>query len=80
MGKEDKRSSNYDNNIRKQVMHKTVAHYPLTCALPVLEQWLHPGQLPTVLKAFLHVVVWYGIAIWPAQLSSLGSVPSSFPH
>lgn len=66
----------------KRVMHSIIAHHPLTDAQPASKQELPPSQFPTVYQGlglfffFPLVVKWYGISLWPGQVSCPASMPS----
>ena len=64
----------------KQEMHKAIAHHPIIDAQPVPEQ-LHPHwPTPLSFRVYLHNITWYGISLWPVQISSLVLSPPSSLH
>ena len=59
----------------KQVMHKAIAHHPLTDAQPVPEQWAATPWLTPTSFIVQHDIIWYGISLWPVGVSCPGCVP-----
>ena len=60
-----------------QEINNTIVYYPPTDAQLVLEQHVHPGQLPCFIT-ISHDDIWYGISFWPVQVCCPDSVLYQF--